>query len=105
MDILGVIEGALSIKDLWLPCNKVKEEHEGEAKALNEMYKNFVDVLKIKSVRTYYVKYKLSNGVECERHVSCEIIFNKKDFEKLIEYEEGLPAKITEIKLTSIKFL
>ena len=39
------IDGALKIKDLWLPSGSVSVEHEGEAQALDKMYRNFCRVL------------------------------------------------------------
>lgn len=44
-DLRESLEGAMRIKDLWLPMHIVANEHEGEAVALHSMYKNFEAVL------------------------------------------------------------
>lgn len=41
---IAAIEGALRIKDLWLPDDSYKGEHEQEAYALQNMYRAFLEV-------------------------------------------------------------
>ncbi|AUR94072.1 coil containing protein [Vibrio phage 1.191.O._10N.286.52.B4] len=44
-NLRNALEGAMSIKDLWLPMHIVTNEHEGEAVALHKMYRNFEKAL------------------------------------------------------------
>ena len=45
MDAISAIEGAIRIKDIWLPpAGTVDEEHEAEIKALWDMYRTFLNI-------------------------------------------------------------
>ena len=44
-DLREALEGAMKIKDLWLPFHIVANEHEGEAIALHRMYNKFEQLL------------------------------------------------------------